>query len=389
MRKIAESDHMFSRAPRIALLCTLVPLVGSLSTGAQTPRSAQPKTTEQAFKNIQVLQGLPSDQLIPSMQFMSASLGVECEFCHVEGAFDKDDKKPKLAARKMIQMMFAINKDNFDGRREVTCNTCHRGSARPVGIPAIASEEPATSPMEYGVQRAPSTDPANDRSRPSADPILEKYLAAAGGAEALKKVTTRVEKGSVSMGGHQLSIEIFAQAPDKRVSFLHLPSGDSITAYDGHVGWLGNPGRPPRPMGPSEADGAQLDADLYFPARLKEIFAELRVGPDDKIDGRDVSLVEGLRGPKPPVRLYFDKQSGLLVRMVRYGDSPLGLNPTQIDYADYRDAGGVKIPYRWRIARPSGHFTVQVDHVEQNVPVDAAKFEAPPAPAAEDKPPSH
>lgn len=387
MRKVAESDHMFTRAARIAVLCTLVPMAGSLSAGAQT--AVQPKMTEQAFKNIQVLKGLPSDQLIPSMQFISASLGVECEFCHLEGAFDKDDKKPKLAARKMIQMMFAINKDHFDGRRKVTCNTCHRGSAHPVGIPAIVSEEPATSPMEYGAPRGPSAALANDPSRPSADPILEKYLAAAGGVEALKKVTTRVEKGSVSMGGHQLAIEIFAQAPDKRVSFLHLPGGDNITAYDGHAGWLGNPGRPPQPMGPSEADGAQLDADLYFPARLKEIFAEFHVGPDDTIDGRDVSLVEGLRAPKPPVRLYFDKQSGLLVRMVRYGDSPLGLNPTQIDYADYRDAGGVKIPYRWRIARPGGHFTIQVDHVEQNVPIDPAKFEAPPPPAAEEKPPSH
>src|SRR5215831_44287 len=63
-----------------------------------------PKTTEQAFKNIQVMKGLPAEQLIPSMQFISASLGVECEFCHVERAFDKDEKKPKEFARKMMQM---------------------------------------------------------------------------------------------------------------------------------------------------------------------------------------------------------------------------------------------------------------------------------------------
>jgi hypothetical protein len=141
-------------------------------------------------------------------------------------------------------------------------------------------------------------------------------------------------------------------------------------------------------MGPSEVEAAQLDAELYFPARLKEIFAELRVGREDKIDGQEVSLVEALCDPKPPVQLYFDKQSGLLVRMVRYADSPLGLNPTEIDYADYRDAGGVKIPFRWTIARPGGRFTIQVDQVEQNVPIDAAKFEAPPSPEGPDRPPS-
>ena len=362
----------------LALSATLV--------AAQLAAPAQPKTTEQAFKNIQVLKGLPADQLIPSMQFISASLGVECEFCHVEGAFDKDEKKPKLAARKMIQMMFAINKDNFDGHRDVTCNTCHRGSAHPVSIPAIDSEAAALA-ADHSHEHGDEEGAEDAAHRPSADPIVEKYLAAVGGLDALKKVTSRVEKGSATLAGRQIPIEIFAQAPNKRVSFLHLPNGDFITAYDGHSGWLGNPGRAPRPMGPSEAEAAQLDADLYFPARLKEIFTELRVGPDDTLDGREVAMVEGLRTGKPPVRLYFDKQSGLLVRMLRYGDSALGLNPTEVDYADYRDAGGVEIPYQWTIARPNGRFTIQVDRVDQNVPIDAAKFEAPPSPPTGEKPP--
>lgn len=103
---------------------------------------SDPKTTDQAYKNIQVLKDLPADQLIPAMQFVASSLGVECEFCHVESAFDKDEKKPKQTARKMMRMMFAINKDNFDGHREVTCYSCHRGARKPVGIPIIGDEEP-------------------------------------------------------------------------------------------------------------------------------------------------------------------------------------------------------------------------------------------------------
>ena len=78
---------------------------------------------------------------------------------------------------------------------------------------------------------------------------------------------------------------------------------------------------------------------------------------------------------QPPVKLYFDPQSGLLMRMVHYTDTALGLNPVQVEYADYRDVGGVKTPYRWTIERPSGAFTLQLDEVEDNAPIDAARFE--------------
>ena len=365
--------------PRLlAILAIGLVVVGANSKSrAQTaPGSPTGKTAEQQFKNIQVLKGIPADQLIPTMQFISGSLGAECEFCHVEGAFEKDDKKPKLAARKMMQMMAAINKDNFEGHREVTCNSCHRGSPHPAAIPAVASAEPMGA-MEHAKPEEHDDDEAE--SSTPADPVLEKYLTAVGGAEAIRKVSSRVEKGSAIMGDRQMPIEIFAQAPDKRVSFLHLPNGESITAYDGSKGWLGNPGRPPRPMGPGEAEAARMDADLYFPSHLKEIFSGFKVGPAEKIGGQEVVFVRALRDGKPAVKLYFDKQSGLLVRMVRYADTALGLLPTEVDYADYRDSGGVKVPFRWTIARPSGSFTIQVEHADVNVPVDAGKF-AQPAP---------
>ena len=72
--------------------------------------------------------------------------------------------------------------------------------------------------------------------------------------------------------------------------------------------------------------------------------------------------------------LFSDPDTGMLVRLVRYEETPLGRNPTQIDYADYRDSGGVKVPFRWTIARPGGRFTIQVDQTEQNVAIDDAKF---------------
>jgi len=335
-----------------------------------------PKNAESAFKNIQVLRNIPADQLIPSMQFISASLGVECDFCHVEGAFEKDDKKSKQTARKMMQMMFAINQDTFAGHRQVTCYSCHRGRIAPLPTPVI---EEGTSPPT--AKRDEAEADVDDTRKLAADPILDKYVVALGGAAAVRKVTSRIEKGIATVGGRQIPVVVYAKAPDKRASVINLPNGPSITAYDGRGGWLSNPGRPVREMNPSEAEAARLDADLYLPLHLKEIFDELRVRPAERIDDRDVTLVVGVRQGQPPVKLYFDQPSGLLVRVVRYADTPLGLNPTQIDYADYREHDGVKIPFRWTIARPGGSFSIQVEQIEQNVPVDDNQF-VPPAPAA-------
>src|ERR1700751_2108444 len=121
------------------------PQVANSATGGA---AVAPKKAEEQFKNIQVLKGIPAEQVFPTMQFITASLGVECEFCHVQNAFDKDDKKPKQAARKMMQMMFAINKDNCAGPREVTCSSCHRGIAHPAAIPSVMAEDPARKPGE-------------------------------------------------------------------------------------------------------------------------------------------------------------------------------------------------------------------------------------------------
>lgn len=336
------------------------------------------KTAEQQFKNIQVLKGIPADQVVPTMQFVANSLGVECEFCHVQGAFDKDDKKPKQTARQMMQMQLAIDKDNFKGRPEVTCFSCHRGAQNPVGVPIIAEEESKRPEPEKTEAAAPAL--------PSADAILDKYIEAVGGAGAIEKITSRVEKGTITVSGHQMPVEVTAKAPNKRISVVHTPNGDNITAYDGHTGWLGNPGpRPPRVMDAAEVHAVSFDATFYLPLELRKMFTQFRVRPADRIGGHDVYQVIGIREGQPPVRLFFDKESGLLLRSIRYTETPLGRNPTQLDYSDYRAENGVKIPLQWTVARPLGRFTIQISEVKQNVPVDDRKFEKPAAPA-EQKP---
>ena len=349
---------------------------------AQTASSPGPKKAEEQFKNIQVLKGVPAEQIFPTMQFITASLGVECEFCHVQNAFEKDDKKNKQTARKMMEMMIAINQDNFEGHRAVTCYSCHRGNITPQAIPAVMTEETKTEatredkPREAVRASAPG---ATENSGPSADQLLDKYVQAVGGAAAIDKVTSRIMKGTIDFGGKSLPIDIYAKEPEKRISFTHMPEGDSVTAFNGQEGWLGTPGRPVREMHSSDLDGASIDADLHLATHLKTMFTEMSLEGQEKVGDRDTYVVVGRREAKPPIRLYFDQQSGLLLRLVRYGETALGWMPTQIDYADYRDTNGVKIPYRWTLARPSGRFTIRVNDVKQNVPVDDAKFAKPPA----------
>jgi hypothetical protein len=343
------------------------------------PVSAQ-KTTEQAYKNIQVLKGLPAEQLIPSMQFITAALGVECDFCHVQGAFDKDDKKPKQTARKMMTMMFAINKDNFEGHREVTCNSCHRGALHPVGIPPVTGVEAS---VEIAAANEEGGEVAKTPAGPGADQIIEKYIQALGGAAAIQKVTSRVEKGSADAMGQKLAIDVYSKLPDKRASYMHMPKGDSVTAYDGSAGWLGSPGRPIHDMTTSESANTRLDADLHFAIDMKQIFTEFKPAPPARIGDQQINVLLAMRQGLPPVKLYFDQQSGLLVRMLRFSDSALGLNPAQIDYADYRVVNGVKTPFRWTLARPSGSFTIQIDSVQQNVPIEDEKFARPSNPPTE------
>jgi photosynthetic reaction center cytochrome c subunit len=224
------------------------------------------------FKNLQVLKEIPPDQLIPAMQFITASLGVECEFCHVRDAFDKDDKQTKQTARRMMQMMFDMNAGQFHGERAVTCYTCHRGAAKPVSIPMVDSTAPYVSEARLTAEPAVAA-----RNLPSASDVIEKYLQAVGGTVAVQKVSSRIESGTVSFAvGPALPIEILTKSPSRQAMIVHLPAGDSSTVLDGQGGWSRSPAGPVRDMPQADIEGAKLDADLQFPINVKKTFQELK-----------------------------------------------------------------------------------------------------------------
>lgn len=357
------------------LLFTL--LFSALASGVPRPQAQSAiaiKTAAETYKNIQVLKTIPADEVISTMQFIAMALGVECDFCHVERAWEKDDKKPKKIAREMMRMMLAINSNNFSGERKVTCNTCHRGTTHPQATPFITARI-GQGDQNSAVESAQTQD-LDPATLASGNPILARFVEVLGGKSDLDKITDRVEKGTVSMGNdRQYPIEILARSPNQRVSIMHLPSADSITAYNGKTGWLMVSGRPWHEMSALDQIAAKLDAVVFFPVHLGEVFEQIKAQPQaETISGSVTSVILGLTKGQPNAKFYFDQQSGLLIRMLHYTDTALGLIPTQIDFSDYRSVGGVKTPFRWTVARPGSGFTVQIDQVQNNVPIDPAIF---------------
>jgi photosynthetic reaction center cytochrome c subunit len=342
----------------------------------------KPVMAEQAFKNVRVLKGIPVDQFMATMGFFSASLGETCTDCHSAesgGNWDKyaDDNPRKNTARAMIGMMNAINKTYFGGKREITCYSCHRGVERPDVTPNLADlygPPPSKEPDEL---RQPSSSKAA-----TADQILDKYIQAVGGAERFAKLTSFAAKGNFQ--GYQdekYPVDVFVKAPNQISTIVHTAAGDSATTYDGHAGWIAGPPTE-RPVTLLELTGGaltgvKLDAAVWFPAQLKGALMQWRAATSGTIEGRDMLMIQGTADGKYPINLYFDSTTGLLARMVRYQDSPVGLNPTQVDYADYRDVAGVRIPYRVVATWLDGKSITEFSDIQTNVPIDPARFAHP------------
>jgi photosynthetic reaction center cytochrome c subunit len=308
---------------------------------------------------------------------------MSCEDCHLASDatwenYAIDTSPRKVTARRMVQMMASINQASFGGRQVVTCYSCHRGSKTPKVTPSLAALYGAADLEEPDdiVQPAPEG--------PAAAQILDKYIQALGGAQRLAAVTSYVAKGtSVGYGpeGTDRPIEIYVKAPNQRTMIIHTLDGDSTTAYDGRAGWMAAPHKPVPvlPLTGGELDSVKLDAELSFPARIKETLRDWRVGITSEIDEKTVQVVQGTSGGAFAT-FYFDAETGLLTRMVRYANSRVGRLPTQVDYSDYRDVSGMKFPFKFKVTWLDGLETVTLTDVQVNVPVDAAKFGKPAAP---------
>jgi len=342
---------------------------------------------EDVFKNVQVLKGIPVSEFMATMGFFSASVGLNCVYCHVAESLQDwqkfaEDVPRKRMARTMIQMVNTINKSNFGGRRVITCYSCHHGNERPKDVPSLAIQygTPEEDPNEIEI-------PPQAVSGPTADQILDQFVAALGGSARLSGVTVLTAKGTYEgydSYHEKVPFELYAKAPAQMTTVIHAQNGDSTTVFAGDGGWVASTNNPVPllPLAPgSEVDAARLDAQLWFPAQIKQALSQWRSGfPITSIGDADVQVIQGMGAGKTRVKLYFDQKTGLLTRQLRYSATAVGTNPIQIDYADYRDVNGVKRPFRWIVTWTNGQSTYQVNEFQSGVAIDAGKFRKP-APA--------
>ena len=348
-------------------------------------QQAQPaeKTVEQVQKNIQVLKGLPQSQLIPVMNFFATSLGVKCTYCHVNKdgvwAFDSDEKPEKKTAREMITMVQGINKTNFRGNTDVSCYTCHRGRTQPSGVPQFPLPEAAARPENPAGANAA----APKETMPTADQVLDKYVSALGDAATIEKLTSRTMKGTwLAPNGATVGYEVYQVVPARIYAALNTPRQGLIErGFNGTVGWEKSQ------RGVRELEGDQLAYLLRYPGpvngtKLKGMFTRVGFGGKDKIDGRDVYVLRATTPDNKRERLFFDAQTGLLVRRLVLLQTMIGVIPEQVDYDDYRDVDGVKMPFTIKVSALDQNYTatIKFTEIKLNVPVDEAKFNKPAAP---------
>lgn len=350
----------------------------SKPTSPQTPKPApQPaQAAEKVFENIQVFQGMPAADLQGAMSFIASSLGVDCDYCHTQD-FGKDGQPAKLRAREMIRMVRRINQQDFHGQDAVNCFTCHQGNAIPVSVAtALLSRapRPAAPPSEAGDHAA---------GLPSVQQVLDKYVEGLGGQAALDQVKTRVIKTARLTGGDPGSfMEVFQKTPGKALFVQPSPDYTLWVGFNGRQGWAQDSDKSYWGLlNTPQLHSILRDAEMYQGSRVRTQYANVTITGREKIDERDTVVLGGTSPEGTREKFYFDAQTGLLLR--RYIEEPtiFGWFPLHLDFEDYRDVDGVKMPFVVRMSSAGGAWGTRISYkileVHQNVPIADEKFDHP------------
>jgi hypothetical protein len=371
---------------------------------AQTPAATQEKTIAQEGreKNVKLLGDLPVSQFIPVMNYFAVSLGRRCNYCHVNtnGQWDyaSDAKTEKTTAREMIKLVLDTNK-TLQGLKldPIACYTCHRGRNSPqstIPLPlAVPSPQaggqgrPAAAPG--GAATAPGAQPQSSPTpRPTPTPaeeIISKYIAAVGGQANVDKIRSRALKGSSTNGaGSPIPFEIYQAPPNKFYIVATLDQGTFERGFDGTVGWEKS-ARGVRELNSVEIWRLQNSLVLWGNLKLKDQYTRLRTIGRDKVGDRDAYVIAANRSDTDVERLFFDVETGLLLRRITYLRTMIGTIPEQFDFEDYRDVDGVKLPFTIRVSSVDAGNPVSVrtfTEMKLNATIDESKFKMPPTPPA-------
>jgi hypothetical protein len=357
-----------------------VSIVIAAAAAAPDAAAQQPGSAGATRPKLTVLQALPESQLFPLMNLVAESLGVRCEYCHVQATpdfsktpanlggwvWDRDDKPQKRTARQMMQMVVDLNAGPFKGESRITCYTCHRGSPRPARTLPLPPAGGAT--------------PAAALALPSADSIWANYVRAVGQVDgAVPGTGTMISGWDERSEGRYGKVEIVLAGTDRYRATVTTPEVTSRQGLDGEVGWLATNDRVQRLSG---SDLARLRRISMRYRPLKERPANLQIVGVERVADRDVYVATARIDPITTSTLYFDVVTGLLRREATSTETILVPLQEQVDYEDYRDVGGVQLPFRVRTSDGAPYDTVTRTflQIRRNLPLDDALFRPPSGP---------
>jgi zinc protease len=246
--------------------------------------------------------------------------------------------------------------------------------AAPAGA-AFAQEKPQPA-------KAPEAATKTTTAEPTVDQILDKFVEAIGGRQAMEKITSRVTKGTfeISAMGLKGEMEIYAKAPNKTLTVQNLSGvGEIRDGYDGKIAWSQNP-----MMGLREKSGAELAAiarasDIHAPIKTRQLYSKLELKGKEKVGNRETYVILATPAEGAPVKMYFDTQTGLLARTDTDLDTPQGQFRIETTVDDYREVDGVKIAFTMRQESSMASAVIKLTEVKHNVAIDDAKFNKPSA----------
>jgi hypothetical protein len=386
----------------ITLVAVLGAAAGLRAQGGPPPAPPKPgQLAPEYYKNIKILKTVPADQLRTQMEYFTASLGVQCNFCHVQGQFDSDENPRKDRARKMMQMVDRFN-DNTANDITVTCATCHHGRVPPERTPTLAvNMTQAEADAAAAARAARAGGPGGGQGRgqgagggqgrgggrggpapepkptETADDVVKKYVQALGGEAAVAAAKTRVAEGTQTSRDLQTTpIKVQEKASGEyRIDIATQPN-PTVRATSAAGTWATGFGPNPAPRDLEGIQAAQVARPTEFGIApgLTTKYTNLNVRRYENVDGKPAVVVESRRGDIVNETLYFDRESGLLVRRLVQTKTAYGNLAEQIDYSDYRDAGGIKAPFQVKYASWNQVTTAKFTDVKVNAPVDDTVF---------------
>ena len=210
------------------------------------------------------------------------------------------------------------------------------------------------------------------------DQILERYVEALGGQEAIAGITSLKMKGTFQLAGITGTIAGWRKEPDKTLTVAEFPGGILKKGFDGENRWVQTPAGTSADNSPQELAELERDAEVFSAGKIKSLFESMKLENKAWLNGRYAHVIEGKPAKGPAEKLFFDIDSGLLVRwdMARR-PSNRGIVFVKVHLEDYQDVGGVKMPFNVRFAFESFNFRIKVDEIKHNIAIDDAIFRKP------------